>query len=199
MLRLRPPARLYWYRLMLLSAGTLAAGGLLTTPSGAAADEPSQSAAPSDQDTNVVIGVGLVIGLPGTGDAAIDHTFVDSSIVGVLKRAGLDLWRGQIEPGRIAKVMVTAELPAEAADGQRVAVRVTAIGDATSLAGGMLLATPLRDEDGKIYTVGQGQVEVGNQVADVELSEQPGIAARVGVLAEGAILDSGHALEVAVE
>jgi flagellar P-ring protein precursor FlgI len=184
---------------MLLSAGILAAGGLLATPSGAPADEPSQAVAPSEQDTDVVIGVGLVIGLAGTGDAAIDHTFVDSSIVGVLKRAGLDLWRGQIESGRIAKVIVTAELPAGPIDGKRVAVSVTAIGDASSLAGGTLLVTPLRDADGKVYAVGQGQVNVGNQVAGAELSEQPEIAARVGVLAEGAVLDSDHSQAVAFD
>jgi flagellar P-ring protein precursor FlgI len=166
---------------------------------GAAADDAAQSAVTSVQDTKVVMGVGLVIGLPGTGDAAVDQTFVDSSVVGVLKAAGLDLWRGQIKPGRIAKVMVTAELLADAPDGKRVAVSVTAIGNATSLAGGTLLATPLRDEDGKIYTVGQGLVEVSNQVAGVELSEQPEIAARVGMLAEGAVLDSDHPQEVTIE
>lgn len=173
--------------------------GLTLALAGAAADETAQSGAEPAPESSVVMGVGLVIDLPGTGDAAVDHTFVESSIVGVLKRAGLDLWPGQIKPGRIAKVMVTAELPADAADGKRVVVSVTAIGDATSLAGGMLLATPLRDEDGKIYTVGQGAVEVGNQVADVELSEQPVIAARIGVLADGAILDTNHPSAVAFD
>jgi flagellar P-ring protein precursor FlgI len=158
-------------------------------PDRATADD-ARPAGATIEEGSVVIGVGLVIGLPGTGDAAVDETFVETSIVGVLRRAGLDLWRGQIKPGRIAKVMVTAELPADAADGTRVAVGVAAIGDATSLAGGTLLATPLRDEDGRVYTVGQGRVEVGNQVADAELSEQPGIATRVGVLANGALLDA---------
>lgn len=195
------PARLRWCQVMLLSAGIPAAGGLLATLSGAAADERPKSAALSGQDTqsaNVVIGVGLVIGLAGTGDAAVDHRFVDGSIVGMLKRAGLDLWRGQIEPGRIAKVLVTAELPAGPIDGKRVAVSVTAIGDASSLAGGTLLVTPLKDADGKVYAVGQGQVEIGNQVAGTELSEQPGIA-RAGTLAKGAVLDSDHPQAVALD
>ncbi len=187
----------YRCRPLLMAASTSV--GLTLALAGAAADETAQSGAEPAPESSVVMGVGLVIDLPGTGDAAVDHTFVESSIVGVLKRAGLDLWPGQIKPGRIAKVMVTAELPADAADGKRVVVSVTAIGDATSLAGGMLLATPLRDEDGKIYTVGQGAVEVGNQVADVELSEQPVIAARIGVLADGAILDTNHPSAVAFD
>jgi len=73
-----------------------------------------------------------------------------------------------------------------------VAVNVTAIGDATSLAGGTLLATPLRSVDGTVYAVSQGQVEIGNQVAGAELSRQPEIAARFGRLAEGAVLDTDH-------
>ena len=190
--------RLHWCQVIVLSAGILAAGALLTTPS-ATADEPPQATVLPGKENNLVMGVGLVIGLPGTGDAAVDHAFVEKTIVGVLRRAGLDLWNGQIEPGRIAKVIVSAELPADAKDGMRVAVGVTAIGDASSLAGGVLLVTPLRDADGKLYAVGEGRIEVGNQVAGAEVSAQPGIAARVGTLAEGAVLDSDHPQAVAFD
>jgi flagellar basal body P-ring protein FlgI len=49
---------------------------------------PKPVAAASEQ--GMLVGVGLVIGLPGTGDSAIDANAIDSSIVGVLKRAGLE-------------------------------------------------------------------------------------------------------------
>jgi flagellar P-ring protein precursor FlgI len=135
-----------------------------------------------------VMGVGLVIGLPGTGDASLDPAVIESSIVGVLRRAGLDPWHGQINPGQVAKVLVTAQLPPDAADGQRVPVTVTAIGDATSLAGGILLVTPLRGPDGRVYALGKGRVEAGNQVGGASPSERPDIALRVGSLAEGAVV-----------
>jgi flagellar basal body P-ring protein FlgI len=67
---------------------------------------PPQLATASEQ--GLLVGVGVVIGLPGTGDSAIDAAAIDSSIVGVLKRAGLEPWRDQIKPGRIAVVMLSA-------------------------------------------------------------------------------------------
>ncbi|MGH6959009.1 MAG: flagellar basal body P-ring protein FlgI, partial [Dongiaceae bacterium] len=103
-------------------------------------------AAASEQ--GMLVGVGVVIGLPGTGDSAIDANAIDSSIVGVLKRAGLEPWRDQIKPGRIAVVILSAQLPDGARDGTQIAVSVSAIGDARSIAGGTLLVTPLRDADG---------------------------------------------------
>jgi flagellar P-ring protein precursor FlgI len=181
-----------WHRIFSLIVAMSAAA--LPPASGCAASDTADGAG-----KKLIFGVGLVVGLPGTGDALVDHAFVEQSIVGVLRRAGIDPWRGQIEAGRIAKVIVTAELPANTADGARVAVSVIAIGDATSLAGGMLLATPMRDPDGRLFALGQGQVQVGNQIAGAELSPQPEPAARGGMLAEGVVLDRDHGQEVAAE
>jgi flagellar P-ring protein precursor FlgI len=103
----------------------------------------------------------LVIGLPGTGDSGIDEELVEKSIVGVLRSAGLDPWRDQITPGRVAKVVVTAEMPTSGNSAEGLAVTITAIGDATSLAGGTLLATPLRDAAGDLYALGQGEIGIG--------------------------------------
>lgn len=136
----------------------------------------------------ILMGVGLVIGLSGSGDSGVDDSFVEKTIVGVLRHAGLDPWAGEIRPGRIAKVLVIVELPSGFAAGTRADVHVTAIGDATSLAGGTLLATPLHDDEGNVYAVGQGQVAVGNQIAGMELSEQSKTALRGGVVIAGAAL-----------
>jgi flagellar P-ring protein FlgI len=127
---------------------------------------PVSAADVSAQGTQseVIMGVGLVIGLPGTGDSEVDKGLVDSSIVGVLKRAGLDMWHGQIEPGRVAKVVVTAQLPADPSDGARLVTSVSAVGNAASLAGGTLLATPLRDQDGNLYAIGQGSIGPDGQL-----------------------------------
>jgi hypothetical protein len=108
----------------------------------ARADDSTSPQLAIASERGMLVGVGVVIGLPGTGDSAIDANAIDSSIVGVLKRAGLEPWRDQIKPGRIAVVMLSAELPVGARDGTQIAVSVSAIGDARSIAGGTLLVTP---------------------------------------------------------
>lgn len=128
--------------------------------------EEAPAAAVESADS-FVIGTGLVIGLAGTGDSRVDDAAVARSIVGLLERTGLEPWRGAIAPGRVAKVIVTAELPPDAAPGTPLVITVTAVGDATSLAGGTLLATPLRYSSGRVHSVGQGRIALKNQVATV--------------------------------
>jgi hypothetical protein len=53
--------------------------------------------------------------------------------------------------------------------------------------------------DDSASSVGAGKVQVGNQIAGVELSPQPEMAARVGVLAEGVVLDALDGQEIAAE
>jgi len=144
----------------LLIIATLLVSSLWLGPAGA-----------EESEDRFVIGTGIVIGLAGTGDSEVDESLVAKSIVGVLKRAGLDVWKGQIEPGRIAKVIVTVELsPA----GKALATTVTAIGDATSLAGGTLLATPLRYSDGAVQSMGQGRVVMKNDISTVDGERKDG-------------------------
>jgi flagellar P-ring protein precursor FlgI len=183
-------------RAMLLAAAMLVPCLLATRSE--AADDNTPAAASGGH--SMVMGIGLVVGLPGTGDSSVDQGLVEQSIVGVLKRAGLDLWRGEIEPGRVAKVVITAELPADLGDGIRIAVHVTAIGDAASLAGGTLLATPLRDENGKLYAVGQGPVDVDQRGSIAAgQSQEIGADARNALLALGAVIDAGHLGPIAAD
>lgn len=181
----------------MLALGLLA-GSAEAAP--AAAGDLAGAAAPTAADGNVVMGVGLVIALAGTGDSSVDEILVGNSIVGVLKQAGLDAWQGQISPGRVAKVMVTAELPADAGNGAPVAISVTALGDAASLAGGMLLATPLRDLDGKVLAMGQGRIATGDQSARVvpAAGEPPTIRLSIA-MADGGASETRDAPMLAVE
>jgi flagellar P-ring protein precursor FlgI len=61
----------------------------------------------------------------------------------------------------VAAVMVTTELPAFAQPGQRLDVTVSSLGNAKSLRGGILIATPLKGADGQIYALSQGNLIVG--------------------------------------
>jgi flagellar P-ring protein precursor FlgI len=60
----------------------------------------------------------------------------------------------------VAAVIVTAELPAFIGKGSRVDVTVSSLGDATSLAGGSLVLTPLYGADSQVYAVAQGPLAV---------------------------------------
>ncbi len=112
--------------------------------------------------SNPLTGYGLVVGLDGTGDQTTQAPFTGQSLAAMLQQFGVILPPGvTMQPRNIAAVMVTAQLPAFAQPGQAVDVVVASIGNAKSLRGGTLIATPLRGADGQIYALAQGNLIVG--------------------------------------
>lgn len=107
---------------------------------------------------NPIIGYGLVIGLNGTGDGGGEIT--NTSLKRMFQKLGLNPQQ-EISSKNVAAVIVTAKLPPFARIGQKVDVHVSSIGDASSLAGGTLLVTPLKAGDGNIYAVSNGQISIG--------------------------------------
>jgi flagellar P-ring protein precursor FlgI len=107
---------------------------------------------------NPLIGYGLVIGLNGTGDGGGEIT--NTSLKKMFQTLGLNTQK-EITSKNVAAVIVTAKLPAFGRVGQKVDVTVSSIGDASSLAGGTLLVTPLKGGDGNIYSVASGPLSVG--------------------------------------
>jgi flagellar P-ring protein precursor FlgI len=98
-----------------------------------------------------LVGYGLVVGLDGTGDRAAGragsgHTV--RSIVNLLRNFGVDVPADLLRTRNVAAVLVTAETPAYLGRGGRFDVQVASIGDAVSLRGGILWATPLVAEIG---------------------------------------------------
>lgn len=106
--------------------------------------------------SNQLMGVGLVVGLKGTGDSG--SVFTDKALTNLLSNFGASVQKDIYKSKNVAAVMVTAELPAFVKLGQKVDVMVSSIGDATSLKDGTLLMTPLKGPDDKVYVVAQGQV-----------------------------------------
>ena len=96
---------------------------------------------------NPLAGVGLVIGLAGTGDSTLPS---QQMLTNILRRSGLVLSPADLKGGNIAIVMVTAELPPFSGVGSRIDVDVSSLGDAKSLQGGVLLATPLKGFDDQV-------------------------------------------------
>lgn len=109
-------------------------------------------------------GYGLVMGLNGTGDGA-GTRFTTQSIINMMQQFGIDIPGSRISVKNVAAVMVTAELSYFAKTGARIDVLVSSIGDATSISGGTLFATPLSALDGQLYVLAQGPVLVGGYSA----------------------------------
>jgi flagellar P-ring protein precursor FlgI len=138
---------------------------------------------------NMLIGYGLVVGLNGTGDTLNNSPFTQQSLVGMLERLGVNT-RGQTMKTRnVAAVMVTATLPAFGAQGSRIDVSVSALGDAKSLLGGQLLVTPLLGADGEVYAVAQGQVAVAGFSARGQGQQVVKGVPTSGRIANGAIVE----------
>jgi flagellar P-ring protein precursor FlgI len=113
---------------------------------------------------NQLVGYGLVVGLDGTGDDMKKKApFTRESLIGMLERLGVKINRdnADLETKNLAAVMVTANLPAFSRQGSEIDVSVSSLGDATSLQGGILLATPLIGADGEVYAVAQGGITIG--------------------------------------
>jgi len=104
---------------------------------------------------NQLIGYGLVVGLPGTGDKS---KFTMQSLQNLLRNSYVKIPTSSINSKNIATVMVTAVLPAFARQGDKIKINVSSIGDAKSINSGELLLTQLKAVDGKVYALAQGKI-----------------------------------------
>jgi flagellar P-ring protein FlgI len=109
---------------------------------------------------NQLVGYGLVVGLAGTGDRILNTPFTEESVQAMLERMGVNVRGTQMRIMNVAAVSITATLPPFARAGSTIDVQVSALGDATSLQGGTLIASALKAMDGEIYAVAQGPVAV---------------------------------------
>lgn len=112
--------------------------------------------------SNALTGYGIVVGLDGTGDQTTQTPFTTQSIQAMLQQMGVTLPPGtSMQLRNVAAVIVTAQLPPFARPGQAIDVNVASLGNAKSLRGGLLVATPLKGADGRIYAMAQGNLIVG--------------------------------------
>jgi flagellar P-ring protein precursor FlgI len=108
---------------------------------------------------NQVVGYGLVVGLQNTGDNS-RHTQMTSQQM--LQALGTVVDQSNyIQKGTSAAVIVTANIPPFAKEGDKIDVTVSAMADAKSLTGGVLVQTQLRAPNGEIIAVAQGPVSTG--------------------------------------
>lgn len=147
-----------------------AVGAQDSTPAAGAAVQPIQVQGPivrikdvarvQGSRDNQLFGLGLVVGLDGTGDSAGARANVQM-IANMLDTFGITVNADELRVRNIAAVMVTADIPSSVRGGDRIDVTVSSIGDARSLQGGLLLQTPLQAGNGEVYAAAQGSLSIG--------------------------------------
>ncbi|RJF82195.1 flagellar basal body P-ring protein FlgI [Azospirillum cavernae] len=138
---------------------------------------------------NMLIGYGLVVGLNGTGDSLNNSPFTEQSLTGMLERMGVNTRGTNMRTKNVAAVMVTGTLQAYAAQGTRIDVTVSAMGDSKSLLGGTLLVTPLMGADGEVYAVAQGPIAVSGFSAQGQGASVTRGVPTAGRISSGAIVE----------
>jgi flagellar P-ring protein precursor FlgI len=145
---------------------------------------------------NQLLGYGLVMGLPNTGDDSFTGVG-QQSVATMLRHLGVNVDATQLLMRNVAVVMVTAELPAFVGPGQRLDVTVSSMGNARSLEGGTLVASPLKGSDLKVYAVAQGPLSVGGYFASgLSGSRTTKNITTVGRIPNGAVVEREVTLEM---
>jgi len=138
--------------------------------------------------SNQLVGYGLVVGLPGTGETT---PFTDQSFNAMLQNFGIQLPAGtKPKTKNVAAVAVNATLPPFTKQGQTIDITVSSIGSAKSLRGGTLLQTFLKGLDGKVYAIAQGSLVVGGfSATGADGSKVVGNIPTVGRISNGAMVE----------
>jgi flagellar P-ring protein precursor FlgI len=136
---------------------------LLCSSTGAQAARIKEIASIEGVRSNQLTGFGLIVGLDGTGDSTSQMPYATQGLSNYLRQLGMTLpaaQLSQLQMKNVAAVLVTSQLPAFARPGQTLDINVSSIGNAKSLKGGTLIATPLKGADGEVYALAQGNLIV---------------------------------------
>lgn len=139
--------------------------------------------------SNQLTGFGLVVGLDGTGDQTTQIPYTSQGLANYMQQLGITLPAQaltQLQMKNVAAVLVTTQLPAFARPGQTLDVNVSSMGNAKSLKGGTLIATPLKGADGEVYALAQGNLIVAGAGAAAGGSKVTVNHLSVGRIPEGA-------------
>jgi flagellar P-ring protein precursor FlgI len=109
---------------------------------------------------NQLLGYGIVTGLNGTGDDT-SSPIAAQTVLSMLRRLGVQVDPRQVRLKNVAAVVVTGSLGGFAKTGTKLDITVSSIGNAKSLAGGVLVQTLLKGADQKTYAVAQGNILTG--------------------------------------
>jgi flagellar P-ring protein precursor FlgI len=144
---------------------------------------------------NQLVGYGLVIGLTRTGDTQQTY-FTVQTLANSLSRMGVQIAPGVVVVKNVAAVFVSATLPPFARPGTKIDVTVSSVGDAKSLAGGVLLLTGLRAVNGMVYAEAQGALVIGGYSEGANGSSKSVNHMTVGRIAEGGVVERDAAVDL---
>ncbi|MFC5475494.1 flagellar basal body P-ring protein FlgI [Paraherbaspirillum soli] len=137
---------------------------------------------------NMLVGYGVVTGLAGSGDSTRSRA-TRQALANALSQMDLNVPYDQMQSRNVAIVTVMATLPPTVGIGDKIDVNISSIGDARSLAGGVLMMTPLRGPDRKIYALAQGPVSVGGYLYDANGNMQQKNHPTVGIIPGGGMVE----------
>lgn len=147
-----------------------------------------------------VTGYGLVVGLDRTGDRARGERgspYTVQSIVNMLRRFGITVDPQMLASRNAAAVMVTATIDPYAGPGSTSDVTVSALGDASSLSGGVLLQTPLLNPaTSTLHAMAQGPVTTGAVLASSQGSSVQVNHTNTGRVPNGALVTAEPNLDL---
>ncbi|MGE4297832.1 MAG: flagellar basal body P-ring protein FlgI [Desulfovibrionaceae bacterium] len=173
-----------------MATALLLAAALLLLPASAGAVRLKDIASFGGVRNNGLVGYGLVVGLSGTGDKS-GSQFTIQSMVNMLNKMGVGVDSAKLKPKNVAAVMVTAQMPVSSQPGSRLDITVSSLGDAQSLLGGVLLPSPLKGIDGKVYAMAQGPLTLGGFSVGGEAATAQKNVATVGIIPNGAVVERG--------
>ncbi|HET6569082.1 MAG TPA: flagellar basal body P-ring protein FlgI [Rhodothermales bacterium] len=147
-----------------------------------------------------VVGYGLVVGLDRTGDRARGQRgspYTVQSITNMLRHFGITVDPQMLASRNAAAVMVTATIDPYAGPGSTSDVTVSALGDARSLSGGVLLQTPLLNPaTNTLHAMAQGPVATGAVLASSQGSSVQVNHTNTGRVPNGALVVSEPNLDL---
>ena len=136
---------------------------------------------------NQLVGYGVVVGLPGSGDNSRSTQITNQKM---LQNLGTVIDQANyIQKGSTAAVIVTATVPPFAKNGDKIDVVVSTMADAKSLEGGVLVQTQLRAPNGEVVAVAQGPVSVGGAAASAGGSSKRTTITTTGRVPNGGIVE----------
>ncbi len=136
---------------------------------------------------NQIVGYGLVVGLPGTGDNSRSTQLTNKLLL--MNLGTVIEQENYIQKGSAAAVIVTATVPPFAKNGDQIDVTVSTLADAKSLEGGVLIQTILKAPNGEAVAVAQGPVSVGGVTARNNGTMKRSAITTTGRVPGGAIME----------
>lgn len=136
---------------------------------------------------NQIIGYGVVVGLPGTGDNSRATQITNKMLL--MNLGTVIEQENYIQKGSTAAVIVTATVPPFAKNGDKIDVTVSTMADAKSLEGGVLVQTILKAANGEAIAVAQGPLSVAGVNAKAGGSSTRTTITTTGRVPGGAIME----------